>query len=145
VWHRATAEYIHDKFKKVSVLTYGGISEKEKDKSKKKFISDPKILLDIRNIGTCPGVDGLQTVCNNVAFVEFPYTESQLEQAEDRIDRVGQKYSVNIHFLAAANTIDQRYAEILDKNSDINNVLLKGGKGQKLTIMEALKEACEKN
>jgi hypothetical protein len=137
-WHKLVIQDIHDKFKKISVVINGEVSESDKDKAKKKFIKNDKIRLLIINYGSCPGIDGLQDSCNDGAFVEYPCVEADLEQAEDRLDRIGQKFQVNMWFLAAAGTIDQRYAELLEKNSKINNTLLKGGMGMEMDILKAI-------
>lgn len=137
-WHRAVVEEMHKKFKN-SVVVYGGMTTEKKEEAKEKFINDPKINLYILNIGACPGIDGLQSVCNNLAFVELISTESLIEQAEDRIDRIGQNSQPYVHYLVASGTVDERMGELLEQNSSISTKLLKGDKVEKISILESLK------
>jgi len=137
-WHRAVVESLHEKFSKNSVVVYGGIPSAQKDQAKEDFINDPKINLYILNIAACPGIDGLHHVCNNLAFVEIHTSESLMEQAEDRIDRVGKEHTPFIHYLVASGTIDERMATILEENSKISTALLKGGKVKKMEILKEL-------
>jgi len=66
-------------------------------------------------IGTKAAKEGITlTRGRNLMFVERYFTSAEEEQAEDRIRRFGQKYPTTIWFLHAADTIDDRLAEIID-------------------------------
>lgn len=65
-------------------------------------------------IGTKAAKEGITlTRARNLLFVERYFTSAEEEQAEDRIRRFGQKYPTTIWFLHAADTIDDRLAEII--------------------------------
>lgn len=56
-------------------------------------------------------------------MVELDWTPGVLDQAEDRIHRIGQTYQVLITYLIAKDTLDQRMAKILElKRTNINKV-----------------------
>lgn len=54
------------------------------------------LIASIRTLGT--GVDGLQSVCNNIIFASLPWTSTDYEQAIGRFDREGFCFdSLDIH------------------------------------------------
>ena len=54
------------------------------------------LIASIRTLGT--GVDGLQSVCNNIIFASLPWTSTDYEQAIGRFDREGFLFdSLDIH------------------------------------------------
>lgn len=138
-WHRLVVEHLHSAFPQ-SVVVYGGMKLEEKDGAVEKFKTDENTRIMIINIGACVGLDGLQDVCSNAAFVELALTESDMKQAEDRLDRIRQKESVNIYYLVGSETIDEKYAAIIEKNSRLNNELLYGGAGDEITILSAMEK-----
>ena len=75
-------------------------------------------------IGT--GVDGLQKVCSNGFFIELPVKPSLLVQAIGRLERMGQKNSINISYLLALNTIDMKIWEVLKEKKNITDTVIKG-------------------
>ena len=54
------------------------------------------------------------TAARRVLMVELDWTPASLEQAEDRVHRIGQGGQVVISYLRATNTLDDRMATILD-------------------------------
>lgn len=51
----------------------------------------------------------------DVLFVEWWWVPAQMEQAEDRVYRIGQTKNVTIYFLSAPDTIDDDMAEMVEK------------------------------
>lgn len=71
------------------------------------------------------------TAANLVVFAEMHWTPGVLVQAEDRIHRIGQKYSVNIHYLFAKATLDNTmYTRLIQKLIVVGTAL--DGKAHKL-------------
>ena len=62
-------------------------------------------------------------ICN-IVFLELPWTPGELEQAEDRCHRMGQKNSVNIWYLLAENTIEMELAKMIDNKRNILSQVL---------------------
>lgn len=54
------------------------------------------------------------TAARHVLMIELDWTPSALEQAEDRVHRIGQNRQVQITYMHALNTLDDRMVEILD-------------------------------
>lgn len=75
------------------------------------------IILNYRSGGT-----GLTlTAASRVGFIEFPWTYSDCEQAEDRAHRNGQKNAVNCYYFLGDNTIDRYMYNVIQTKKGIAN------------------------
>jgi len=127
--HRDAAEQVYEKYKDRAVLLYGGMSDQVEDLVNK-FIKDKRIQLFVASVQSGGvGIDGLQDVCDKVAFLELPWTPAMLTQAEDRAHRIGQKNAVNVYYLIGEDTIEEHVygvvvgkEEIFDKATNINKL-----------------------
>lgn len=118
-------EQLHKEFKKESELIIGRSSTEEKMEKIERWKESKQFLF--ANIATLStGVDGLQQVCSNMIFIEYPNGPSYLEQAIARLDRIGQKSSTNVYYIMSQDTIDVRIREILDEKILITNAVNKG-------------------
>lgn len=67
------------------------------------------------------------TSASDVIFLNFPFTPAELYQSIDRLNRIGQKNCVNVHYTFAEGTIDEYIHDmILDKEIDANTVIDQG-------------------
>jgi SWI/SNF-related matrix-associated actin-dependent regulator 1 of chromatin subfamily A len=121
------------KFGKIAVKIDGSVSLSERNKAVEAFQGNDKIRLFVGNIKAA-GVGLTLTASSNVAFLELPWTPGDLSQAEDRCHRIGQKDSVNIYFLLAPDTIEERLAHILDSKRKVLDAVLDG----EITAQESL-------
>lgn len=116
---------LYQKFKDESELVVGECSTEEKMNKVERWKKEKQILF--ANTATLStGVDGLQKVCSNMIFVEYPAGPTDLEQAISRLERMGQKNSINVYFLLSDETIDTRIGEIFKEKSKIINAVNKG-------------------
>lgn len=70
------------------------------------------------------GVDGLQEAAHNVIFIDKDFSPELNNQAEDRLNRLGQKYNVNVYYLNCHKTYDQHVDKVnLKKSDDIRKAL----------------------
>ena len=77
------------------------------------FQNDPKTRLFIGNSASETGIT--LTASSNIAHIEYPWNPSSLEQRNDRCHRIGQKYNVNVYYLLAQDTIEEKIIKLLDK------------------------------
>ncbi len=135
--HRDVVESIHEAFPN-SVMLYGGMDANRKDQAVQSFQHDPSVRLFVGNMKAA-GVGIDLTASSNVAFAELPWTPADITQAEDRCHRIGQNDSVNVFYLLAPNTIDDRMMEILNEKQLIVDAVLDGKKVEtNETIMKEL-------
>lgn len=139
-WHRDVVDRLCSELKDYSpAKIYGGVSLKEREVQKEKFLQDPECKVMVCNIqsgGT--GVDGFQDVCCNVAFAEFASSSTDMEQAEDRLHRGGQERPVNVYYLIAKGTIDEDMAEALDNKKKVLASVLDGKQADDLDLISVI-------
>jgi len=103
-----------------AVTVTGDDNMAQKQRSVDAFQNDPKCRLIILNYKS--GGTGLTlTASSRVAFVEFPWTFSDCEQAEDRAHRNGQKNNVNCYYFLGKDTIDEYMYQVIQTKKDIAN------------------------
>ena len=57
----------------------------------------------------------------HVIFMNFPFVPAEIEQAQKRLHRSGQKHKVNVYYTIAKETVDEHiYSLVADKSKDIN-------------------------
>ncbi|MEA3301816.1 MAG: DEAD/DEAH box helicase, partial [Pseudomonadota bacterium] len=138
--HRATIDTLMSEFGGQAVKIVGGMSGKQKQESIDAFQNDPDVRLFIGNIKAA-GVGITLTAASNVAFLELPWTPSDLEQAEDRLHRIGQSNAVNVCFFLAEGTIDATIATMLDTKGSIIDQIMSNPAGAGLNLLDLLQEA----
>lgn len=103
-----------------AVLVTGDENPSQKQMSVDRFQNDPNCKLIILNYKS--GGTGLTlTASSRVAFIEFPWTFSDCEQAEDRAHRNGQKNNVNCYYYLGKDTIDRYMYDVIQTKKSIAN------------------------
>ncbi len=103
-----------------AVTVTGSDNVREKQRAVDMFQNDPDCKLIILNYKS--GGTGLTlTAASRVAFIEFPWTYSDCEQAEDRAHRNGQKNNVNCYYFLGIKTIDRYMYKVIQTKKDIAN------------------------
>ena len=103
-----------------AVTIVGDNTSQERQEAVDRFQNDPKCNLIICNYKSA-GVGLTLTASSRVAFIEFPWTFADCEQAEDRAHRIGQKDSVNCYYFLGRGTIDEDVWELIQTKKDIAN------------------------
>lgn len=116
--HKKIISALMEEFKPCAVKIDGSVSTENRQAAVDAFQTDDSVKLFIGNIKAA-GVGLTLTAASNVAFLELPWTPADLEQAEDRCHRIGQKNAVNITYLLAQKTIDTTMAAMVEKKRGI--------------------------
>ena len=103
-----------------AVTVTGEDNATQKQMAVDKFQTNPECKLIILNYKS--GGTGLTlTAASRVAFIEFPWTFSDCEQAEDRAHRNGQKNNVNCYYYLGKDTIDRYMYDVIQTKKEIAN------------------------
>lgn len=107
---------------KICVYT-GTMDQATREQHKQAFMTDSscQILL-----GTIPalGVSANLSMCNNIIFLDEPWTEATKSQAEDRCHRADSTKPVNIYTLLTQGTIDERVHSIVYRKGATSDYIL---------------------
>lgn len=114
---RALGEFLKTQGVKSVQLT-GKIKDDEKEANKKQFIEgDARVL--IGTIGAMgQGTDGLQFASHTAIFIDRDWSPEIMEQCEDRLNRRGQKFKVNIYILECEKSFDQYVGKVNQHKAD---------------------------
>lgn len=103
-----------------AVTVTGADNMVQKQEAIDRFQEDPECKLIILNYKS--GGTGLTlTASSRVGFIEFPWTYSDCEQAEDRAHRNGQKNAVNCYYFIGDKTIDRYMYNVIQTKKEIAN------------------------
>jgi len=123
VYHAEMFEYLMDKFSDICVGFNGGTVNFKRQDAVNKFQNDEKTRLFIGQIKAA-GTGITLTASHTLAFIEWGKTAAEIQQAADRVHRIGQNEHCQIYHLICKDTIDEDPLNTLDKhNSDINAVM----------------------
>lgn len=125
--HHKVIDGLMSEFKSMAVKLDGRDSMQARAVSIERFQTDDSVRLFVANIEAGGiGIDGLQNAASNVAFVELPWVPASLDQAADRLHRMGQKDSVQVYLLIAENTIEEHMAAVMDDKRKMVDAVLDG-------------------
>ncbi len=97
------------------VVMTGDTPLERREEAIRAFKGGTQVLLATIGVG---GV-GLNLTCANTAvFLDLPWSPALVEQAQDRLHRIGQQNTVTIVELLARNTIDQYILRLLNEKQD---------------------------
>ena len=134
--HRMPLQQLAEYFK--APLIQGGVSADKKQQIVNEFSNGGHRLLfaNIQSAGT--GTDGLQDNCSNLVYIELPDKSTELEQANARLERMGQRNSINITYLLSPDTIDADIKEMVADKGMITGLVNKGGNENELLTKKFL-------
>ena len=135
--HKFVIDRLMAEFKDIAVKIDGSVAGEDRQKAVEEFQNNDKIRLFIGNIKAA-GVGLTLTAASTVAFLELPWTPGDLQQAEDRCHRIGQKNSVVVHYLLAVNTIEEKIVRMLDSKRKILDGVLDGKETSQDSLLSQL-------
>ncbi|KAF2421646.1 DEAD/DEAH box helicase [Bacillus subtilis] len=108
-----------------AVLYTGQISDREKENAVQRFREDPNTKIFI---STRAGSTGLNLqVANYMIHFDLPYTATEVEQRNGRIDRTGNKFSnITMYYYVMSGSFEEHLIEMLHKKSLLANTILTG-------------------
>lgn len=122
-WHLDSIEEICKKFKCNKIT--GEVSIEDRQKYVEDFQNNPKTKLIVCNIKAA-GTGLTLTSASSLAFIEFAWTPGDMEQAEDRIHRMGQLKQADIYYFYIPDTIDEVFIDMLQEKNEILMGVLDG-------------------
>lgn len=137
--HKFTVNALMEKFGERAVKIDGSVSSGDRDRAVSRFQNDSNIRLFVGNIQAA-GVGLTLTAASTVAFLELPWTPGDVTQAEDRVHRIGQEESVNVYYLLAEGTIEERTARLIDKKRKVLDAVLDGQEPEEQSLLSELME-----
>lgn len=105
---------------KANDCDFAAITEKTsndgKERIKERFRKDPRLrVLVLGTLASGEGLDGLQDSCNILLMMERQWNPANEEQAEKRLQRIGQKNVVQAKYPIAVGTCDEMFTEIIER------------------------------
>ena len=135
--HKFVIDALMTEFGDIAVKVDGSVTGENRQIAVDRFQRDDKIRLFIGNIKAA-GVGLTLTAASNVAFLELPWTPGDVSQAEDRCHRIGQKDSVTVHYLLAADTIEEKIARLIDNKRKVLDKVLDGKETDETSLLSEL-------
>ena len=121
--HRVIAEAIHKAFPDNSAIFCGSTPVKERQYIVDEFQNGSKLQLFIGSL-KASGMGITLTSSNHVVFAEIDWVPATMSQAEDRVDRIGQKNNVLIQHLVLEGSVDAMMAKrVVAKQKIIDKIV----------------------
>lgn len=124
--HKEVIHKIYNDLKKYNpVMITGETNDGERQRAIMMFKEKNKCRVFVGSMGAAgTGVDGLQQNCNIIVFAELDWTPSLVDQAESRLQRIGQKNTVWVYHIVANDSIDSRIIKLMmDKEAVSKSIL----------------------
>ncbi|MDR2426567.1 MAG: DEAD/DEAH box helicase [Endomicrobium sp.] len=121
--HKDVITPIMQNFGAVAVKISGDDKVEDRQESIKQFQNNPKIKIFVGSI-LAAGAGITLTAASTVVFAELDWTPGNMQQAEDRCHRIGQKDTVMVYHLIVDGSMDVKISKMLiDKQSNIDKAL----------------------
>ncbi len=104
------------------------------------FMNDPDVAIAVCSL-TAAGVGLNLQVASNIVLAELSWTDAEQTQAIDRSHRIGQTEPVTAWRIIAAQTIDSRIAELIDRKAGLAARALDGSDEEVWSSADVQQEA----
>ena len=136
--HKFVIIELMEVFKEIAVKVDGSVSGKNRQKAVDEFQTKDKVKLFVGNIEAA-GVGITLTAASSLAFIELGWSPAKHNQAEDRIyARLNDLHGANIYYLLAANTIEEKIANLLDTKRKVVDAVLDGIETEQASLLSEL-------
>jgi SWI/SNF-related matrix-associated actin-dependent regulator 1 of chromatin subfamily A len=124
--HKEVLHKIYNELKKYNpVMITGEVSDGERQRAIMMFKEKNSTRVFVGSMGAAgTGVDGLQENCNTAVFAELDWTPSLVDQAESRLQRIGQKNTVWVYHIVANDSIDSRIVKLMMDKEAVSKEIL---------------------
>lgn len=123
-YHREIFDHFATAYK--DICACGGGASEQRHQEIERFQTDPKCRLFVGTIKADNQAITL-TAANAVLFIEQGWTPGEHDQAEDRINRIGQKAdSITAYYFLGKDSIDEYLWELIEKKREIITKILDG-------------------
>merc|ERR1719203_1158268 len=129
--HRATLDVLEGRLNELgveSVRIDGMTSPAQRPARVARFQEEEHVRVALLSI-TAAGQGLTLTAAQTVVFAELYWVPGQMQQAEDRAHRIGQRDSVVVQYLVAAGTLDDVVFRSLEKKTKRTGMILSGQEG----------------
>lgn len=133
--HQNIIDIIAEKFN--ALMITGETPQNQRQELVEKFQTNPETKLIVMNM-KAGGVGFTLTASSNVVFCELGWTPADHDQAEDRCHRIGQQNSVNVWYLLASNTIEEKIYKLIEEKRQVVDAVTKGGEMEQNSILQEL-------
>lgn len=140
--HKDIVKELHSHYRGGCVVVDGSITGTKRQKAVDQFQKDSRTRVFIGNmIAAGKGLN--LTAADATVFLEYPWKPTDVLQAEDRgYARLSNIHGMQVFFLTAAGTIEQKIADLLQKRQRLVSRVLDGeGNGEELDLFDMLLEA----
>jgi SNF2 family DNA or RNA helicase len=100
------------------VRILGDDSSEKRDQAVDTFQDDPSVKFAICSLKAA-GVGITMTAASDVLMVEQDWTPANLDQAEDRAHRIGQKNALNVTYLIMEKTLDDTLKQVIEAKRNV--------------------------
>jgi SWI/SNF-related matrix-associated actin-dependent regulator 1 of chromatin subfamily A len=123
-YHRVIFEHFVETYK--DICACGGGASEQRHQEIDRFQNDPKCRLFVGTIKADNQAITL-TAANAVLFIEQGWTPGEHDQAEDRINRIGQKAdSITAYYFLGQDSVDEYIWELIEQKREIITKILDG-------------------
>jgi SWI/SNF-related matrix-associated actin-dependent regulator 1 of chromatin subfamily A len=123
VHHHEVVDLLAAEFGQSCVVLDGRVDADDRQAIVGRFRDERNIEIMLATIDAA-GVGFTLTAAWLVIFGELEWVPSKMRQAEDRLNRIGQKESVHAMYLVAAGTLDERQFQLLVEKQEIADAIL---------------------
>lgn len=137
--HKKILGDIYKKYSKLAVFIDGSRNDEQRKDAVETFQKSKHCRIFIGNIQAA-GTGLTLTASSTVVFIELDWTPGGMIQCEDRAHRIGQQNKVQIYYLIAHNTIEERLCEILQRKQKNLDTTLDGKKEEDISTLNVYDE-----